>query len=670
MKKLLIFLLTCLSMSAIAQKISDLPAASTLGGTEVVAGVQGTTTKKISINHIGTFMGTLYSPIISPTFTGLVTTPLIKITSGSPGAGKFLTSDADGDASWTIFTGINIGNTNLTLTGNRALAGATHNFNIDNVNVLSFTSIGAFAATTSGDYAVTAGDDYNLSVTDDFAINGSAGTTGQVIGNVNGTPQWEDPSASSGGSFNHLTPSIKTASYTATAADTITHLYMRHVSTPMTVTLPAAATVPVGRYVVVTKDTTAAVTFVGAAGEDIIGTATLTADKETAVWHHRETGKWVRVGGGTSGGGSGVSDGDYGDITVSSSNTVWTIDNLAVTNAKINDVAVGKITGTLPTGNGGTGLSSWTQGDIPYYVSGTALSKLAKDANATRYLSNQGTSNAPSWNQVNLANGVTGNLPVTNLNSGTSASSSTFWRGDGTWATPGGGGTVTSVAATVPTFLSISGSPVTSSGTLAISLSGTALPVANGGTGITSFGTGVPTALGANVNGSGAIALTTSPTFVTPTLGVAQTTDDAYASGWDGSNRVPTQNAIYDKIQALAFVKAWTVAVTDEVSLIVTGNAQVQFRMPYAMTLTEVRASLNVAQASGTTLQINVKENGTTIFSTNLTIDNTETTTVTAAVPAVISDASLADDSIITVDVVAVDAATSAVGLKVTLKGS
>ena len=51
-----------------------------------------------------------------------------------------------------------------------------------------------------------------------------------------------------------------------------------------------------------------------------------------------------------------------------------------------------------------------------------------------------------------------------------------------------------------------------------------ALPVASGGTGITSFGTGVATALGQNVTGTGGIALDTSPVFTTPSLGAATAT--------------------------------------------------------------------------------------------------------------------------------------------------
>ena len=50
------------------------------------------------------------------------------------------------------------------------------------------------------------------------------------------------------------------------------------------------------------------------------------------------------------------------------------------------------------------------------------------------------------------------------------------------------GATVSSVAMSVPAFLSVAGSPITSSGTLAVTLSGTALPVANGGTGQTTAG--------------------------------------------------------------------------------------------------------------------------------------------------------------------------------------
>lgn len=53
-----------------------------------------------------------------------------------------------------------------------------------------------------------------------------------------------------------------------------------------------------------------------------------------------------------------------------------------------------------------------------------------------------------------------------------------------------GTGTVTSVAMSVPAFLSVAGTPITTSGTLAVTLSGTALPVANGGTGATTL-TGV-----------------------------------------------------------------------------------------------------------------------------------------------------------------------------------
>lgn len=86
------------------------------------------------------------------------------------------------------------------------------------------------------------------------------------------------------------------------------------------------------------------------------------------------------------------------------------------------------------------------------------------------------------------------------------------YKGDGATlggVSVGGSGTVTSVAATVPAFLSVSGSPITTSGTLAVTLSGTALPVVNGGTGVTTS------------TGSGNTVLSTSPTLVTPNIGNA-----------------------------------------------------------------------------------------------------------------------------------------------------
>jgi len=86
-----------------------------------------------------------------------------------------------------------------------------------------------------------------------------------------------------------------------------------------------------------------------------------------------------------------------------------------------------------------------------------------------------------------VANGTT--TPVITLNVPTASASNRGVLSSADWTTFNGkgSGTVTSVAATVPSFLSVSGSPITTSGTLAITLSGTALPIANGGTGATTL---------------------------------------------------------------------------------------------------------------------------------------------------------------------------------------
>jgi hypothetical protein len=109
------------------------------------------------------------------------------------------------------------------------------------------------------------------------------------------------------------------------------------------------------------------------------------------------------------------------------------------------------------------------------------------------------------------------------------------------------------------------------------------------------------------------------------------------------------------------------IPVSDESTAITTGTAKVTFRMPFAMHLTEVRGSLTTASSSGTpTFDIN--EAGATILSTKLTIDASETTSTTAATAAVISDADLANDAEITIDIDV--AGTGAKGAKIMLIGT
>lgn len=110
-------------------------------------------------------------------------------------------------------------------------------------------------------------------------------------------------------------------------------------------------------------------------------------------------------------------------------------------------------------------------------------------------------------------------------------------------------------------------------------------------------------------------------------------------------------------------------AASDETTNLTTGTGKVTFRMPHAMTLTAVRASLTVAQSAGSILTFDINEGGASILSTKLTIDNSEKTSVTAATAAVISDTSLADDAEITIDIDQVGTAL-AKGLKIYLIGT
>jgi hypothetical protein len=115
------------------------------------------------------------------------------------------------------------------------------------------------------------------------------------------------------------------------------------------------------------------------------------------------------------------------------------------------------------------------------------------------------------------------------------------------------------------------------------------------------------------------------------------------------------------------------IALSDETTNLTTGTDKIIFHMPFAMTLTGVKASVSEAP-TGSTIIVDINEfpsggSKATILSTKLSIDASEMSSLSAASAAVISDAALADNATLHFDIDQIGSSNAGKGLKVTLYG-
>jgi hypothetical protein len=161
--------------------------------------------------------------------------------------------------------------------------------------------------------------------------------------------------------------------------------------------------------------------------------------------------------------------------------------------------------------------------------------------------------------------------------------------------------------------------------------------------------------------GGGSVTIGTSAADVLSAAAGEITADDAAADKivfWDDSADKLTYLALGDGVAidgTTIYAQDWfVIAASDEATDLATGTNKVYFRMPYAGTLLAVRASVNTAPTDAK-IEVDINEDTgsgpVTLLSTKLSIDASEKTSTTAAVPAVISDSALANDAEITIDI-------------------